>query len=41
MLRCESLDFLMPSMRNCLACIPSLAVIFGLVCGGGLIRADA
>jgi len=39
--RWENFEFFSPSMRNCLALMPSLAAIRGLACAGGLISADA
>jgi hypothetical protein len=33
--RCESFEFLIPSIKNCLALIPSLAAILGSACAGG------
>lgn len=37
----DSLEFLIPSIKNCLALIPSLAAILGFACAGGLTRAEA
>ena len=39
--RCANFDCLMPSIKNCLAFMPSLAAILGLACASGLISADA